>query len=783
MDRVLKALEYDKILEILAGFAQSDKAKSLLSNFRPTSSLSECESLLTETKEAYKLIYVLNVSPSFNVDDVTESVRHAEKLSVLSIPELLKIATVLRVSSEAKSALAKKSDEAPVIYGYARNIYTADLLAEEIDRAVLNDEELSDYASPELASIRSDIRRSNERLKERLYSYVNDKNVSKYLQDNIVTQRGDRFVIPVRNEYRGMVKGIVHDTSSSGQTVFIEPAEIVEMNNKIRQLKIDETREVERILRAFTAKVGSISAQILTNSDILAALDVIFARAIFSDRFDCNPPLLNDKGYIKIINGRHPLIEKSKVVPVSVTLGDKYDLLLITGPNTGGKTVSLKLTGLLVLLAMSGLFIPASSGSEISVFEKVFCDVGDEQSIEQSLSTFSSHVKNVVEIVDGADKNSLVLLDEVGAGTDPEQGAALAVAITDYLRKSGAKCVITTHYSQLKEYSYSTERVENASMDFDPKTFEPTFKLIIGVPGTSNALEISKRLGLKQEIIDEASSQIKRETMNFEEVLQSADQARRSHEDKLREAEELEASLKEEIRLCKLKQTKLDNEIEKLNLNAKREVKRLVENAMSEVTEIVDKLKEVTKEPTPQSYFEATKLRKKLEEVTAKEEKQEQEKPKFAEESAKAGDRVYVTNLDAKGVLENVKANGDYVVKLGRMTVTLKEKFVKKLYDQKVEEKTEEKTKKVKYSSHVAAGYQSELNIIGLRAVDALARVEKFIADSKEHNMEFVRIIHGNGTGALRQAVWEYLDGADVVSFRLGKKDEGGTGATVVRLR
>ncbi|MBQ7652801.1 MAG: endonuclease MutS2 [Clostridia bacterium] len=783
MDRVLKALEYDKILNILVSYAQSDKGKELISSFRPTSDLNKCRALLDETKEAYKLEYVLNVFPSFSVDDVTESVRHAEKLSVLSIPELMKIATVLRVSSEAKSALTKKRSEAPILAGYADSVYTADILAEEIDRSILNDEELSDYASPDLASIRADIRRSNERLKEKLYSYVNNKNVSKYLQDNIVTQRGDRYVIPVRNEYRGMVKGIVHDTSSSGQTVFIEPADIVEMNNKIRQLKIDESREVEKILRAFTAKIGSISNQILTNAEVLAALDAIFARATFSERFDCNPPILNDKGYIHIINGRHPLIEKSKVVPVSVTIGDNYDLLLITGPNTGGKTVSLKLTGLLTLLAMSGLFVPASSGSELSVFEKVFCDVGDEQSIEQSLSTFSSHIKNVVEIVNGADKNSLVLLDEVGAGTDPEQGAALAVAITDYLRRTGAKCVITTHYSQLKEYSYATERVENASMDFNPETFEPTYKLIIGVPGTSNALEISKRLGLKSEIIEDAASQIKRETKNFEEVLQSADQARRIHEDKVKEVEDLQAELKEEIRLAKLKQTKLDNELEKLNLAAKREVKRLVENAMSEVNEIVEELKELVKEPTPQSYFEATKLRKKLESVTAKEEAEEKEKPKFTDEPCKAGDRVYVTNLDQKGVLDSIKANGDYVVKLGRMTVTLKEKFVKKLFEQKPEEKEEEKKKAVKYTSHVQGGYQSELNIIGKRALDAIAQVEAFIADSKEHNMEFVRIIHGNGTGALRAAVWEFLDGADVVSFRLGKKDEGGTGATIVRLR
>jgi len=779
--RVLKALEYDKIREIIASFAQSETAKEILLSFTPSTYLKECEQWLIETKEAYKLLYNLNVDPSFNVDDVTESVRLAEKLSVLSIPELMKIATVLRISSEVKSSILKKRFEAPTLSEYASKIYTADILVEEIDRSILNDDELSDYASPDLASIRAEIRRGNERLKERLYSLVNNKSISQYLQDSIVTQRGDRYVIPVRNEYRSMVKGIVHDQSASGQTVFVEPAEIVEMNNKLRQLKIDETREVERILRMLTAKVGSISTQILTNSQIITELDVIFAKAIFSERYDCYPPVLNDNGYLKIVNGRHPLIEKSKVVPISITLGKDYDLLLITGPNTGGKTVSLKLTGLFTLLAMSGVFIPADS-AEIAIFDKVFCDVGDEQSIEQSLSTFSSHIKNVVKIVNEVDENSLVLLDEVGAGTDPEQGAALAVAITDYLKDSGAKCVITTHYSKLKEYSYATERVENASMDFDPTTFEPTYKLIIGVPGTSNALEISRRLGLKDEIIERASQNIAKETRSFEEVLLSADQARRISEEKLAETNKLAESLKEEIRLYKQKQTKLENEIERLNINAKKEVKRLVENALFEVNEIVGDLKKLSQEPSAQNYFEATKLKKKLEQVTVDMENEEKETPKYTQEKPKAGDRVYITSLDAVAVLESVKPNGDCIVKLGRLTSSIKSQFVKKLADQKVETKEEPEQKKVKYVNPISGKYTSELNVIGKRAVDAIAEVEKFLADSKDRNMELVRIIHGNGTGALRAAIWEYLDGSDVVSYCLGKKDEGGTGATIVRL-
>lgn len=782
--RVLKALEYDKILGIVSDFAQSEKAKSLVLATEPTLNLEQCKRLLAETTEASRLLYHYNVNPSFNVDDVTESIRYAEKQSTLSIKELMSIVTVLRVSSEVKIAVCKNASELPILYEYGSEIYTADILAEEIDNAILNDEELRDSASAELSSIRNAIRRGNERLKDKIISIINNRSISQYLQDSIVTKRDDRYVIPVKSEYRSFIRGIVHDQSASGQTVFIEPAEVVEMNNALRQLELDEAKEVERILRMFTARIASISTQILKNLSVIVELDVIFARAVFGKRYNAVEPILNNKGYISIRRGRHPLIDAKKVVPISVELGKNYNLLLITGPNTGGKTVSLKLTGLFVLMGMSGLYVPAIE-ADLSIFNQVFCDVGDEQSIEQSLSTFSSHIRNVVDIVNNVDKNSLVLLDELGAGTDPEEGASLAVSITDYLRQTGSKCIITTHYSQLKEYSYATDGVENASMDFNPETFEPTYKLIIGIPGTSNALEISRRLGLKNEIVENAKGKISVERRSFEEVLQSADQTRRIAEEKKIELEKRIQELEEETEHYRRLQDKLRNEIDRLNLNAKKEIKRMVENALVEVNDILSQLKDLLAEPTKGSYFEAAKLKKQIENVSVKLLNDESEKFELSDEPPIPGDKVFLSTINDVAVLDSISPNGEYIVKIGNIKSTVRKKNVKKLADQNYSNKKKpEPSKPIKYVNPVQPMKNvREINLLGKYVDEAIYLVDEFIADCKAHNLESCRIIHGNGTGALRNGIWDYLSGADVVSYRLGKREEGGSGATIVRLK
>lgn len=785
VDYVRKALEYDKILSIVAGYAQSERGKSNVFALSPQSELKEAVLLNKQCEEAFLLMNNYNVHPNFSVDDVTESLLLAQKRAILSIPELLSIARLIRISAEVKVQITKYREEYPMLYSIALTIYNAELLSEQIERSMLNEEELSDYASVDLAKIRGLIRRANERLKEKLQSLISGRKYADYLQDNIVTQRGDRYVIPVRNEYRSYVKGIIHDQSQSGQTVFIEPQEIVDMNNELRQLKIDEAREVERILRTLSQAVGGISSELMNNILSVAHLDEIFSRAYFARQYKCVCPQLNDRGIIEIRNGRHPLISESRVVPITVRLGEDFDILLITGPNTGGKTVSLKLTGLFTLMAMTGIFIPCEAGSKLSVFSNVFCDVGDEQSIEQSLSTFSSHMKNVVSIVNNVNERSLVLLDELGAGTDPEQGASLAVSITEELLHSGAKCIITTHYSPLKEYSYVTDRVENASMDFNPETFEPTYRLIIGVPGTSNALEISRMLGLSDHIVERAKLGIAREKQTFEEVLQSADQTRRIAEERKHESERLNLQLSEEIEKYRSLQAKLENQIDRLNQEAKKEVKRMVESALDEVNEIVEQLKKLLDNPTKASYFEATKLRKRMEEINVEKENEDKDIPELTDENPKVGDLVYVFSLNDVATLETITKNGEYIIKLGNIKSIVKRKAVKRLKDQNWKKhKEEDKKKAVKYEHPVQKlnPVSSELNLIGKRVQPAIDELEVFLNLCKERKIPTVRIIHGNGTGALRLAIWEYLDSQDVVSFRLGTREEGGSGATIVRL-
>ncbi len=785
IEYVRKALEYDKVLSIVAGYAQSERGKSNVNALEPQSDLSTAELLNKQCEEAFLLMSKYNIYPNFSIDDDTESLLLAQKGSMLSISELLSVARLIRVSAEVKVQLTKTREEFPILYSIALTIYNAELLSEQIERSMLNEEELSDYASVDLAKIRSEIRRANERLKDKLQSLISGRRYAEYLQDNIVTKRGDRYVIPVRNEYRSYVKGIIHDQSQSGQTVFIEPQEIVDMNNDLRQLKLDEAREVERILRTLSQSVGSISSELITNIASVSHLDEIFARAYFARQYKCICPRLNEKGIIEINKGRHPLISESRVVPVTVRLGDDFDILLITGPNTGGKTVSLKLTGLFTLMAMTGIFVPCEEGSRLSVFDNVFCDVGDEQSIEQSLSTFSSHMKNVVSIVENVSNSSLVLLDELGAGTDPEQGAALAVAITEELLSSGAKCIITTHYSPLKEYSYVTDRVENASMDFNPETYEPTYRLIIGVPGTSNALEISRMLGLSDSIVERAKRGIAREKQTFEEVLQSADQTRRAAEEKKHESERLNQQLSTEIEKYRAMQAKLENQIDRLNQDAKKEVKRMVDSALDEANEIVEQLKKLLDNPTKGSYFEATKLRKRMEEINVEKENEEREIPELTDEMPKVGDLVYVFSLNDVATLETITKNGEYIIKIGNIKSIVKRKAVKRLKNQSWKKiKPEEKKKVVRYDNPTQKlnTVSSEINLIGKRVQPALDELESFLNLCKERKMPSIRIIHGNGTGALRLAIWEFLDGQDVVSFRLGTREEGGSGATIVRL-
>lgn len=766
-------------MQRVAAFAQSESGKSILLATVPNTCFGECDTMLKETAEADRLLYEHGIHPSLGVENVTEQLELAKKGFMLGMGDLLKVSQVLRVSSAAKQSIGHTSAEAPLLKAYAARIFTADSLQAAIDLAIISDTEMSDNASPKLASIRQAIKRGNERLKEKIQSFITTKAYAPYLQEALVTKRDDRYVIPVKSDFRGQIKGLIHDQSASGQTVYVEPLEVVEMNNELKQLSIDEHKEIERILLDFTARVGLIADPLAVNLEVIVALDVIFARAIYGHTIDGTMPRLNERGYVRIRKGRHPLIEKHKVVANTVELGGDFDILLVTGPNTGGKTVTLKLTGLCCLMAESGLFIPAEPDSDVAVFQNVLTDIGDEQSIEQNLSTFSSHMSNVVYMVRHADENTLALIDELGAGTDPEQGAALAVAITDCLREKGVKAVITTHYGALKEYAYSTQRVENASMDFDPDTYEPLYKLIIGVPGTSNAFEIARKLGLDEQIVQNAASGVKEGSVRFEDVLMRADQMRRKAQEELDENRRLNAELEEEIRRTKQEQNKLQAEVDKLNQNARREVRRLVDIALAEVNEIVDELKKLLDEPQQAGYFKATQLRKKLERITVEEEEADDDPP-MTDDEPKPGDKVFVLKFRKEAVLNSITKNGEYVVSMGNLKSIVKPSEVKKLLVQKEAAPEKPIRKQVTLGN---ARVKRELYLLGCTVDEALYRLENFLDEADAAKVEEVKIIHGLGTGALRNAIWEYLNESDVVSFRAGKQGEGGQGVTFVRLR
>ena len=681
MNKAVKSLELDKILAAVAMCAGSEKGKEQILSTEPLGNLLSVRALQNETEEAYYAMNSCNCYPSFEVDEITECVIRAKKLSMLTMGELLKIARLLRMTKNLKNAIGKLDPErAPTLTSAANRLYLQNSLAEEIDRSIFSETEMNDCASERLSAIRRDIKRNGERLRAKLNSYVSLPEFRDALQDTVVTMRGDRYVIPVKREFKGAISGLVHDRSASGATLYVEPMAIVEMNNELKMLLADEKAEIDRILREFTTRIALISDELLSDYEIIVALDVIFARASYAIETRATKPVLNERGYINIKKGRHPLIDKDRVVPVSLSIGKDYSVLLITGPNTGGKTVSLKLVGLFVLMAECGLYLPAEEESEISVFDEVFCDVGDEQSIEQSLSTFSSHIKNIVDIMASFNSRSLILLDELGAGTDPDEGAALAVCITERIRKGGAKAIITTHYSKLKEYSYSTEGVENASMDFNPETYEPTFHLIIGIPGTSNALQIAARLGLDPDIIREAKGVVGADRVNFDEVLMSADQARRAAEAEKEEQNRLNEQLREEKRALAEEKNRLFVQREKIAATVRSEVKRRVSESLEEVNAILIELKKLLNDPRPKDYFEAAKLRKRIEDIANKEEIEEEDiEPELIGGVAEIGDEVYIRKIGKIATVTGLKRNGDYIVKIGNFVTTIKHAAAQKV--------------------------------------------------------------------------------------------------------
>lgn len=790
----IEKTELNKILSLTAEYATLEGSKLRLKETQPSSQVSEVKKLLKQTEESVKLLFFHGVSKIEFFPPFSDELGRAKKGSALSCGELLKAENLLRSARIAYTSIKEVTDEEITdMRLLSDGLYFDANLEEDIRTKILNDTEVSDYASDKLYSIRREIRTLNEKIRSRLSEYLTGDE-GKYLQDGIVTMRDNRYVLPVRAEYKRNIKGFIHDRSASGATFFIEPEEVLEMNNELRSLAIDEKEEVERILGELSRRVGFMGEELDKDIELLEEIDCAYARAEYGYKLSCVKPEINDGGIISIDRGRHPLIDRKKVVPVSFSLGKEYRFLLISGPNTGGKTVTLKMAGLFCLMAMSGLFIPAKQAT-VSVFEEIYCDVGDSQSIEESLSTFSSHITNIIGIVDKADNKSLVLIDELGGGTDPDEGQALAKAIVSHLLKSGAAGVVTTHYTALKEFAFQTDGIENACMEFDSNTLQPLYVMRIGLPGSSNALAISRRLGLKESILQDALSNLSEGAQQFENIVRSAEESRIKAEEVLLESNRLKAEWQEKLAALTAEQEKLKKEKEKLFATAKAESRRIINEKTADAEELLEEIEKIfEKESISEAdLIKARTLKNKIADKVY--ESEEEEKPQHLPvkaETLKVGDKVYVTSLSQEGEVVNIRLQkGEAEVLCGNIRLRSK---ISDLYAVIYEKKAH--TKPNKYKNKPLSNVQVtkslapkplpslELNVIGMTVQEALPDVANFIDSAVVSNLEEVRIVHGVGTGKLRAGIHEFLrSNKNVAEFRLGKYGEGETGVTVVKIK
>ena len=781
-EKTLKALEFDKIKDRVATYAESPSGAAAVRAVVPHTDLSSALDALEYTKEAYSALYNVLVAPSLAFDDVTDILKALEKQAVLSPAELLKIAALLRCSAGFVSAAQRlPKDGYGKISSAAASLYQNGALREKIESSIIGENEIADGASARLSGIRREIRDVNARIRAKLNSYVTGEN-AKYLQDAIVTVRGGRYVLPVRSEHRMRVNGLVHDRSASGATLFIEPFAVLEMNNDLKALRADEQNEIEAILTALSFEASQCAEGLRGNADILTGADKAFALAKYARATRSTVPVLNDGGRTVIKRGRHALIDPEKVVPIDVRLGGEFDILLITGPNTGGKTVTLKLVGLTSLMAASGFFVPCAEESELSVYKGIYCDIGDEQSIEQSLSTFSSHMKNLINITESVDNESLVLLDELGAGTDPAEGSALAIAAIEYLRSKKCRCIITTHYGELKEYSYTHDGIENASMDFDPVTFEPVYRLMIGVSGSSNAIKIARSLGLDARIADRAEAMLGDEKRSFDHIVASAENSRREAERLREESAALKAESQKELEAARAEKKKAEEIREKLEARAAKHSRELLSDYIEQADELIAQIKKQVEKGDEKALFEARRLKKKLENSSQRSgEEHAAPKPKRIGGDPQVGDRVYVPVLKCEATVVSAdKARDKYTVAAGIMRTEVRRKDIERL------DAGAPSAPKRRYTTPDPAyeGCPGELNVIGLTVDEALAETDRYLDRAMMSGRSEVRIVHGKGSGALRSAIRKYLSSLSYIKgYRAAAYGEGDSGATVVELK
>lgn len=789
MDKALKVLEYDKIIDMLLDLTQGELARDLVEKLEPSNDIDDIRRMQEETSEAYRVLVRYGDIDYSSATHIKHLVSKASLGSMLFIEDLYDIMQNIFLVSSIKRYLKTSIEDENLKLKHLRrlndSLASLDDLKKKLSTTIVSRDEIADNASSTLRSIRRSKKLKNQAIEDKLNSYITSDKTKKYLQDAIVTMREGRYVIPVKNEYRSSVEGMIHDISQKGSTVFIEPMAVVKLNNELRELENEEKKEIERILYELSSEVSEYKAYLETNEEALKSISFIFARARLAREMRATEPVLNDKGYVNLKNARHPLIPKDKVVPTTVELGDEYTSLIITGPNTGGKTVSLKTVGLITLMAKSGLNIPCDNNSSVAVFDKVYADIGDEQSIEQSLSTFSSHMKNIVHIVENAEYNDLVLFDELGAGTDPTEGAALAISILKLFRERRIRTMATTHYSQIKFYALTSEGVKNASMEFNVDTLSPTYRLIIGIPGKSNAFEISKRLGLDQKIIDSAKELLNENDTRFEDVLKAIEEDRTEIENKRikinEENEEIER-LREKL---ENKNKKLEEKQEAIINKAKEEAREIVKKAKNESAFIIDELKDISslsKKADRRRLQEAKDYLRELEDENRLKIKDNKKRTKEIPKDIKLGESVRIISIDKFGEVETLPDDkGDLNIQVGIMSVRSNINDIERS-ESKEEVKVEKKTKSINKAK--SKNISSEINLIGRTVDEAILLLDKYLDDAYLARLKEVRIIHGKGTGTLRDAVRKYLQNSKhVIEYREADYTEGGSGATVAVIK
>jgi DNA mismatch repair protein MutS2 len=781
-EHALKVLEFDKVVNMLAEHAATTLGRERALDLVPQRDLQWIRQMQAETSEAKSILQVHGSVPLGGIKDIRPLLQKAQIEAMLNPVDLLNVAQTFASSRRLRAFLLKQKDDFPLLAEIAGQVSSFESVEQQVAYAINSSGEILDSASATLARVRSELRTKHGRIIDRLNSMIQSSKYRTAIQEPVITQREDRYCIPVKIEYRTQIKGIVHDASTSGATIFVEPEQIVELGNDLKQLAAKEREEIEEILRNLSREVGKVAHEAQATMEVIGHIDFTVAKAKLSLALDGSEPILNRDGWLRVIQARHPLL-KGDVVPIDVELGRRFRVLLITGPNTGGKTVTLKTVGLLTLMAQSGLHVSAYSGTEIAVFDQVFADIGDEQSIEQSLSTFSSHVRNIVRVLTTVKQNSLVLFDELGAGTDPAEGAALAKSILEYLLQKGVRTIATTHYGELKEFAFANEGVQNASVEFDPVTLRPTYRLMVGVPGSSNAFAIAARLGMPEYITRKAEQSLVGRQDGSDQIIRKIEESHRAAMEDQREA-------KKAVTEAEILRRRYEEQLQKLE-NARAKVEDEVRNRGKQVIERYTKRLERSLEQLEKMKYEGKRSERLKQEVKQSIEKVREEiipEPEIEEDIPvegvvfKKGDTVKISTLNQIGTLVEEIEDDQATVVVGAMRIKVPVSTLRPAVPKKEDRQIEPTGASVTLTKATTAS--PELKLIAQRAEQALYNLEKYIDDAHAAGLEQVRIIHGKGTGALKNVVWQFLkDNPAVESFRLGEQEEGGAGATIVKLK